>query len=132
MESRLEESQRWMAKARSSLTAAEKLREESLFAESISRSYYAMFYAAKALLLMDGIDVSKHSAVAAAFGREYVKTGRIGPRFHRMLLDGFEWRQKSDYDVYWLATRERAEKCCQDADSFVAQVEKSLVGDKRM
>lgn len=49
MESYLEESQRWMAKARSSLTAAKKLREESLFAESISRSYYVMFYAAKAL-----------------------------------------------------------------------------------
>ena len=115
-----------MAKAHSSLTAAKKLREEALFAESISRSYYAMFYAAKALLLLDGIDVSKHSAVAAAFGREYVKTGKIDPTYHRMLLDGFEWRQKSDYDVYWLATRERAEKCHQDAEAFVAQVERSL------
>jgi len=131
MESCLEESQRWMAKARSSLTAAKKLWEESLFAESISRSYYAMFYAAKALLLLDGIDVSKHSAVTAAFGREYAKTGKIDPRYHRMLLDGFEWRQKSDYDVYWLATRERAEKCRQGAEAFVAQAEKSLTGDKR-
>lgn len=96
-----------MAKARSSFTAAQKLLEESLFAESISRSYYAMFYAAKALLLLDGIDVSKHSAVAAAFGREYVKTGKIDPRYHRMLLDGFEWRQKSDYDVYWLPGSEQ-------------------------
>jgi len=115
-----------MAKARSSLTATEKLLEESLFAESISRSYYAMFYAAKALLLLDGIDVNKHSAVAAAFGREYAKTGKIDPRYHRMLLDGFEWRQKSDYDVYWLATREMAERCRQDAEAFVAQSEKIL------
>lgn len=126
MESYLEESQRWMAKARSSLTAAKKLLEESLFAESISRSYYAMFYAAKALLLLDGIDVSKHSAVAAAFGRGYAKTGKIDPRYHRMLLDGFEWRQKSDYDIYWLATREMAERCRQDAEAFVAQAEKTL------
>ena len=44
MESCLEESQRWMTKAYSSLTAAKKLWEESLFAESISRSHYAMFY----------------------------------------------------------------------------------------
>ena len=76
MESYLGESQRWMAKARSSLTAAKKLLEESLFAESIPRSYYAMFYAAKALLLLDGIDVSKHSAVTAAFGREYARQAR--------------------------------------------------------
>jgi len=127
MESRLEESQRWMAKAHSSLTAAGKLLNESLLAESISRSYYAMFYAAKALLLLQGIDVSKHSAIIAAFGREYAKTGKIDPRHHRMLLDGFEWRQKSDYDVYWLATTEQAEKCQQDAEAFVAEVEKLLV-----
>jgi hypothetical protein len=76
----------------SSLTAAKKLLEESLFAESISRSCYAMFYAAKALLLLDGIDVSEHSAVAAAFGKEYAKRGKIDPRYHRILLDSFEWR----------------------------------------
>jgi hypothetical protein len=39
-------------------------------------------------------------------GREYAKTGKIDPRYHRMLLDSFEWRQKSDYDVYWLATED--------------------------
>jgi uncharacterized protein (UPF0332 family) len=126
MESHLEESQRWIDKACSSLTAAKKLLEDAFFAESISRSYYAMLYAAKALLLLEGIDVSKHSAVAAAFGKKYVKTGKIDPRYHRMLLDSFEWRQKSDYDVYWLATRERAEKCQQDAEAFVTQAEKSL------
>lgn len=97
--------------------------EESLFAEAISRSYYAMFYAAKALLLLDGIDANKHSAVASAFGREYAKTGKIDPRYHRMLLDGFDWRQKSDYDVYWLATRHRAGTCQRDAEAFVAQVD---------
>ncbi len=126
MESHLEESQRWLAKARSSLTAAKKLLEDAFFAESISRSYYAMLYAAKSLVLLEGIGVSKHSAVAAAFGKKYVKTGKIAPRYHRMLLDSFEWRQKSDYDVYWLATRERAEKCQQDAEAFVAQADSLL------
>ena len=126
MESHLEESQRWLVKARSSLTAAKKLLEDAFFAESISRSYYAMLYAAKSLVLLEGIGVSKHSAVAAAFGKKYVKTGKIAPRYHRMLLDSFEWRQKSDYDVYWLATRERAEKCQQDAEAFVAQADSLL------
>ena len=115
-----------MSKARSSLVAAKTLLEESLFAESISRSYYVMFYAAKALLLLDGMDVSKHSAVTAVFGREYVKAGKIDPRYHRMLLDGFGWRQKSDYDVYWLATREQAEKCQQDAEAFFVEIGRGM------
>ena len=37
---------------------------------------------------------SKHSAVVAAFGREYAKTGKIEPRYHQMLIEDFEWRQK--------------------------------------
>jgi len=51
-----------------------------------------------------------------------VKTGRIDPRCHRLLLDGFECRQKADYDVYWLATRETAEQCQQDAEAFVTEI----------
>jgi len=43
-----------------------------------------------------------------------------------MLLDGFEWRQKSDYDVYWLATRDRAEKCQQDAEAFLAEIGREM------
>jgi len=31
----------------------------------------------------------------------------------------------------WLATRERAEKCQQDAEAFVAQAERSLAGGRR-
>ena len=126
MEGRLEESQRWMAKARSSLHAARKLLQESLFAASVCFSYYAMFHATKALLVRDRIDVSKHSAVIAAFGRQYAKTGRIDPRYHRMLLDGFESRQKADYDVYWLASREIAEECRHDAEAFLAEIERAM------
>jgi len=76
--------------SRPSLAAAKKLLEESPFAESIWRSYYVTFYAAKALLLLDDIDASKHSTVAAAFGRKYAKTGKMDLLYHRMLLDGFE------------------------------------------
>ena len=120
----LDESKRWMAKAHSSLAAAEKLLEESLFAESISRSYYAMLYTAKALLLSNGINVSKHSAVIAAFGREYAKTGKVDPKYHKALIEGFEWREKSDYDVYWIADQRIAERCLQEAKEFVTEVEK--------
>ncbi len=126
MEGSLEESQSWLAKAHSSLRAAEKLLEESLFAESISSAYYAMFYATKALLVRDGMDVSKHSAAIAAFGREYAKRGRIDPRHHRMLLDAFESRQKADYDVYWLASREAATKCQRNARAFLVEIERAM------
>lgn len=44
-----------------------------------SRAYYAMFYAASALLASTGISRSKHSGVHSAFARYFVKPGLIEP-----------------------------------------------------
>ncbi|MDH7485978.1 MAG: HEPN domain-containing protein [Anaerolineae bacterium] len=129
MAEHLDEVQRWMDKAHSSLKAAETLIEDMLFAEAISRAYYAMFYAAKALLLRDGVDVSSHSAVVAAVGRVYVKDGRLDSAYHKLLIEGFDWRQKSDYDVYWTVDRYRAERCWHNAQQFVGKIERMLQAD---
>ena len=127
MDGNVEESRRWMTKARSSLAAASVLLGRALFAESVSSSYYAMFYAAKALLVSVGLDASKHSAVISVFGREYVKTGKVDPRYHRLLLAAFESRQKSSYDVYWLPDRSSAEMLREDAEEFLTCVDGLLM-----
>ena len=45
---------------------------------AINRSYYAAFYAIKALELNDGYDdYSRHSAVISCFRQNYIKTGTI-------------------------------------------------------
>lgn len=46
---------------------------------AVSRAYYAMFYAATALLHSQGISRKKHSGVHSAFGQQFVKTGLIEP-----------------------------------------------------
>lgn len=46
------------------------------------RTYYAMFHAATAALLSQGIRRSKHSAVVAAFGRHLVKSGKFTAEQH--------------------------------------------------
>jgi len=70
-------------KARQSLAAARLLAKEGFADISVSRSYYAMFYLAEALLLAKGLTYSKHSAVIAAFSKELVKPGRAPAEFHR-------------------------------------------------
>jgi uncharacterized protein (UPF0332 family) len=119
----LKESQRWLNKAGTSLIAAESLMAEGLFHDAISRAYFAMFYAAKALLIRDGFETSKHSAVIATFGREYSRTGRIDSRYHRLLIEGFKRRQKADYDVYWMIDHDTAKAYLTEARSFVRAVE---------
>lgn len=61
-------------KAKASLEASKKLLQGGYSDFSASRSYYAMFYAVQALLLSKNLAFSKHSAVIAAFGKEFIKT----------------------------------------------------------
>ena len=87
-----------------------------------SRAYYAMFYAASALLASKGISRSKHSGVHSAFGQYFVKPGLIEPQYSRMLINAFNVRLDSDYDVKPLLNRALAEDILRDAQQFVEQV----------
>ncbi|RNC73272.1 MAG: HEPN domain-containing protein [Desulfuromonadales bacterium] len=86
-----------LEKSEQSSNAADLLLRDGYIDFSASRSYYAMFYAAEALLLAEGLAFSKHSAVISAFGKLFVKTGIMEPRFHRHLLDAFDLRNIGDY-----------------------------------
>ena len=61
-------------RARESLTAAQLMSREDLPNIAASRAYYEMFYNAEALLLQRGLAYSSHSAVIAAFGKEFART----------------------------------------------------------
>jgi uncharacterized protein (UPF0332 family) len=78
---------------------AEDLLKGGHIPDAASTIYYAMFYAAQALLNADGIDVVKHSVVEAAFGYHFAKPGKIDPKFHRMLLNARKVREIADYDI---------------------------------
>ena len=64
---------------------------------SAAQSYYTIFYLAQAILLSKGFTFSKHSAVVASFGKEFVKTGLLDPKFHRYIIDAQERRQVGHY-----------------------------------
>ena len=54
---------------------------------AVSRAYYAMFYAAEALLLSKSMTFSSHSGVISAFGKEFAKSGAMPVQYHRYLMD---------------------------------------------
>jgi uncharacterized protein (UPF0332 family) len=96
-------------KARTSIEAAELLAAHGMYEYATSRAYYAMLYVASALLLDEEMTFSKHSAVIAAFGQRFVKSGRVEPDYHRYLIEGAASRTLSDYDPNATLTREQAE-----------------------
>jgi transposase InsO family protein len=80
------------------------------------------------LLLEEGSEFSSHSAVHAAFGERFAKTGRVNPAFHRYLLDAHRARQSADYDAPADVSRDDAETLVSRAEEFLRAVKQLLSG----
>ncbi|MGC8880589.1 MAG: HEPN domain-containing protein [Anaerolineae bacterium] len=89
---------------------------------AVSRAYYAMFYAATALLGSRGLWRSKHQGLIAAFGEHFVRPGLIEPRYGRMLHDAFEMRLDSDYAPHPDLDESSATRLIADAADFVKRI----------
>lgn len=114
-----------MVRAQSSLSAAQLLIDNNYLAEAVSRAYYAMFYAATALLHTEGISVAKHSAVISQVGQRFAKSGRLTPHLHRVLLDMFDERHLADYSGAGFSN-DRVVVDLQNASEFVEAVREYL------
>jgi uncharacterized protein (UPF0332 family) len=113
-------------KAQESLSAARILLEQGFFDFAVSRAYYAMFYAAEAVLLDRGLTFSKHTGVIAAFGEHFAKTEDLPRHLHRYLLDAFDLRLVGDYGAPGLVGEERAKRVIGWAEEFIDAVSASL------
>ncbi|MDT8444727.1 MAG: HEPN domain-containing protein [Desulfuromonadales bacterium] len=87
-----------------------------------SRTYYAMFYCAEALLFSRELSFGKHSAVISAFGKHFVKTGVFNPKFHRYLLDAFDVRNLGDYGTMHVVSKEKAAELLTWGREFLLEV----------
>ncbi|HEV8130931.1 MAG TPA: HEPN domain-containing protein [Acidobacteriota bacterium] len=124
-----EELKSLMDRARRSLRSAHRLLEAGDNDFAISRAYYAMYYAATAALLSQGLRRSKHSAVIAAFGQHLVKAGKFTPEQHRLLQIAFEDRTEGDYEGVF-PSREQVEARLREAEDFVQAADTFLKGEK--
>ncbi len=63
-------------------------------------------YYGKLNIAREGIDFSKHSGVLAYFQKNYVKTGIFQKEYSKILTEAFEVRSDSDYDDYYVISKE--------------------------
>ena len=111
-------------KSTHAIKVAQELLAQGYPSDSASKSYYAIFYAAQALLKSNKIDVVKHSAVESAIGYYFVKTGKIDQKYHRILLDARKLREIADYDIQEEVVRPQAAVKIEEAKDFLKLVQK--------
>lgn len=108
-----------MLKAQQSLEAAKLLLTNDFPDYAASRAYYSMFYIAEAFLEGEGLSFSKHSAVIAAFGREFAKTQRVPYEFHQFLIEVQELRTTGDYGQLNAIAPDQAAEQIDHAEKFL-------------
>jgi uncharacterized protein (UPF0332 family) len=113
---------RRVKRARDHLKSARDLLAAEDLADSVSRSYYAVFQAARALLAIEGLESRKHSGVVPLFNRHFVKPGRVDKQIGAVLKDAWRQRELADYSDVAEFTRDEAERLLRDAEVFVATI----------
>jgi len=122
----LDEADFLIEKAESKLNSAKILFENGVYDDAVSRAYYCMYYAAKALLSLKDMHPRTHRGVLSQFGLEFVKTGVIEEYYAKAITTAQERRERADYDIYYNPSKEEAESIIEDAERFLDRIKKAV------
>lgn len=117
---------KYLLNAEEKLKAAQHLSEGEFYKDSISRSYYSMFFAAKALLSLKEIYPETHKGVVLHFGLQFVKDGFIEEMYGRAFRIAKEQRETADYGIDIEVCQEEAEGNYKKAVDFLRIVKKAI------
>jgi uncharacterized protein (UPF0332 family) len=101
------------------LRSAELLLEDGDYESSVSRSYYAMYFATQAVLLLKNLSHSSHRGTISAFGEHFIKTGVFPREMGRELNRSFAKRQMGDYEYTFVIEKDEAAHTLATGKEFV-------------
>ena len=112
----------YVENATQSMSVAQLNMENDYYTAAINRAYYAIFYAANALLATKKLARSKHSGVLSAFRQHFVKTGILSSELSDIYGQVMEDRHEGDYEIITATSKEDAEVDILQAKQFVDAV----------
>ena len=115
-----------IGKAKRRLDAAYHLLGEGFYEDAVSRAYYSMYFAAKALLLKRDITVKTHKGLLSKFGLEFVDEGVVEKYYGRALRIAEELREEADYSISREISKEEAEAIVKDAEKFLLRIKEAI------
>ncbi len=115
-----------LEKSKEMLEDAETLYVKDSYRSSNNRSYYSIYHAMRAVIALDKVDFKKHSGNIQFFQKEYIKSGRFDVKCSEIILSASKIRNASDYDDFYIASKEEAKEQLENAKYFYNQVETYL------
>jgi len=111
---------------KAALESSKTLFEKSDLKGSLNRSYYAIFYAARALLALRQLETRKHSGLVATFIKEYVASGIFAREFSNIIKNAQKIRTEVDYEDFYIVSRDTAKGQIENAEKFVKEIKRYL------
>lgn len=112
--------------AKDCLRDAEILLNSESYKSSANRSYYAVFHAMRAVLVFDEFDSKKHSGIISEFRKRYIKTGVLRTEISKIIDIQFSIRTHSDYDDFYVISKNECANQLLEAKKAVSEVEEYL------
>jgi len=95
----------------------------------MNRVYYAMFYAALAMLATRNLSSSKHSGVISLFHREFVRTGLFPRELAKSLNAAFDGRMEGDYGDFAILAKDELALLIDGAREFIDRARQIVQSD---
>ncbi|WP_296870298.1 HEPN domain-containing protein [uncultured Methanobrevibacter sp.] len=112
--------------AKEELISAKILLDAGRYRDCVTLSYYAMFDAAKALLLSEGFSSKKHDTTLKQFSLEFVHKKGFDIETYKYYSNAKRRRNKSSYDYSVEFSEEEAEIRVSQAEEFIMEAERFL------
>lgn len=127
MDKRLKELSNYrLEQAERCIKSAKVLVGDEDYKGAANRAYYAIFHCMRSVLALEGVDFSKHSGVSSYFRKQYIKTGIFDVELSDIVGEAFGIRNDSDYDDYYMISKEEINGQIADAEKFYSMIEKYL------
>ena len=102
---------------------AERNLTDEAYATAANRSYYCIYHAMRSVLITVGVEFKKHSGNISEFRRCFIKTGIFPAEFSDIIGSAFEIRNDSDYEDFYIVSKEDVKQQTENAKKFLAAVD---------
>ena len=117
-------------RARELLTESQELLEKGAYKSANNREFYAIEKSVKALLATELVEVLTHNGALKQFNIIFIYKGNgiFTPEDYQKIARAEQIRNASDYDDFYLASKDETRQQVENAEYLVEKVENYIAG----
>ena len=116
--------------AEEDLNSAQVLMDCTQYRGANNRAYYSIYHTIDAILSINGIAFKRHKDTLAYFNKNYIATEIFPRTLGRQIVQAEEIRHASDYDPFYIASKEGTQKQINTAKTLLTYAKEYISQQK--